>query len=1307
MGESFTHRERLVIRHLTSLVAQRAESEATAAERQKEETYRLSRSFDKESKQLQADLSREEADAAAELTEKTSKVRAKADDEIAAGKKLMESEVGAHNARTNAIWKAAKDKWEEAVWLADTVVESGGSKIRNQYELAKKSLTPKVQDVERIRRAAAELLEAHGHKPLPEVPAPADPPVVSLADFNAARADAVRSLHLLHARVRPVIVRWPIILLFVCVAALAGAAIRIGWPVPSPLPLSHAAVTGGAAALGAAIAMLILRLLLRRRVPRSAASTAQTLARAAYQGHGCLVAAEKQRDDEMAALQARRDSDLNKAKEALALARAEVDRRIQVESVDLKKSHENKISTLEQRLATRVSDLEEERHQRVRAAKWRFEQSLAAATQKRDRALAELSDEVDARLAKAEHAWKSGLETVRAEVSSIATSPEGLPPVWQGAVAEYEAPVDSPTAIRFGQLTIDIGSLPGGLSKNARMQPDGSTSLSLPSFLDLANKASLLVQSSREERESAIAVLRMIMSRLLTGFPPGKVRFTIVDPVGLGRSFAGFMHLADHEPALVSDRIWTDPRHIEQKLTDLTEHMENVIQKYLRNEYATIQDYNAQAGEVAEPYRFLVIADFPVNLTENAAKKLWSIITSGARCGVYTLIAESLDRQLPAYVPLADLERASVRLVRRDGKFVWQEEDFSAWPLTLDPPPDDDSLTKLLNTVGALSKDATRVQVPFEMIAPQEALWPGDSSEEVRLPLGRAGAKKLQQFSLGRGTTQHALIAGRTGSGKSTLLHVLITNLALWYSPDEVEMYLVDFKKGVEFKTYATHHLPHARVIAVESEREFGLSVLRKLDAELTRRGTLFRDAGAQDLAGYRRSGGSGNGSGGKTGHKKLPRILLIVDEFQEFFVEDDKIAQEAGLLMDRLVRQGRAFGMHVVLGSQTLGGAYSIARATIGQMAVRIALQCSESDAYLIMSEDNAAPRLLSRPGEAIYNDASGLVEGNSPFQIVWLPEAKREKYLEAIRTELSRTHRPTPPAAVVFEGNIPAQIATNHLLEGLLREGSAAGTSPRAWLGDAISIKDPTAAVFQRQSGSHLLIVGQQEDSALAMLAVSAVALGASANPSAPARLFVLDASPAEPGQATPLELVSRHIPNSTFGSIRAAAAVVSEVHKLMEARAANDSGHHDPVYLVIYSLHRFRDLRKSDDFSYSSSEDQAKTPSQQFADLLREGPPLGIHILAWTDTVSNVERTLERNSLREFDSRVLFQMSATDSTQLIDSPVAATLGRHRALLYREQLGVPEKFRPYAMPEPEWFTQAGAMLKARAEAPASPRPA
>ena len=292
--------------------------------------------------------------------------------------------------------------------------------------------------------------------------------------------------------------------------------------------------------------------------------------------------------------------------------------------------------------------------------------------------------------------------------------------------------------------------------------------------------------------------------------------------------------------------------------------------------------------------------------------------------------------------------------------------------------------------MGLSSRDSSRVEVPFAHVAPPEAeIWTEDTASELRVPIGRTGATKFQYLAIGKGTCQHALVAGKTGSGKSTLFHVIITNLALWCSPEQVEFYLVDFKKGVEFKCYATHRLPHARVVAIESDREFGLSVLQRVDDELKHRGDLFRQLGVQDVAGYKRAGGT----------EPIPRSLLIIDEFQEFFVEDDRISQTASLLLDRLVRQGRAFGIHVVLGSQTLGGAYTVARTTLGQMVIRVALQCNEADAYLIMDENNPAPRLLSRPGEGIYNDMAGMIEGNSPFQVVWLPDQVRETYLAKVR--------------------------------------------------------------------------------------------------------------------------------------------------------------------------------------------------------------------------------------------------------------------------------------------------------------------
>jgi len=102
------------------------------------------------------------------------------------------------------------------------------------------------------------------------------------------------------------------------------------------------------------------------------------------------------------------------------------------------------------------------------------------------------------------------------------------------------------------------------------------------------------------------------------------------------------------------------------------------------------------------------------------------------------------------------------------------------------------------------------------------------------------------------------------------------------------------------------------------------------------------------------------------------------------------------------------------------------------------------------------------------------------------------------------------------------------------------------------------------------------------------------------------------------------------------------------------------------------------------------------------LREGPPNGVHVVAWADTAVALERTLDRGSMREFDNRVLFQMSATDSSNLIDSPAANKLGFHRALAYSEEQGVVEKFRPYGLPEQGWLQEVKEKL-ARTTAPAA----
>ena len=116
--------------------------------------------------------------------------------------------------------------------------------------------------------------------------------------------------------------------------------------------------------------------------------------------------------------------------------------------------------------------------------------------------------------------------------------------------------------------------------------------------------------------------------------------------------------------------------------------------------------------------------------------------------------------------------------------------DAGAVLLRPDAPPAPPQMAAIVRQVGELSKHMRRVEVSFGRVAPKpDALWTADSRRGIDCPLGRAGATRLQHMRLGSGTSQHVLLAGKTGSGKSTLLHVLITNLALRYAPDEIEFY--------------------------------------------------------------------------------------------------------------------------------------------------------------------------------------------------------------------------------------------------------------------------------------------------------------------------------------------------------------------------------------------------------------------------------------------------------------------------------------------------------------------------------------
>ena len=1186
---------------------------------------------------------------------------------------------------------AAESALEEAVWLADSVYEGNEGRPREEFERTRTeiaTITGDLDDLEmRMRRETRRYRQPRPRAVPLDDRATEESRKQPLAVMRRELPRAQESVERFRRLRLPIVFRGPILVLPAAVLAGAGAGVTHLLGMTEGDDATRGLAIGAAIGFGVfLVATAVLYVIARGEIRRgwepfdrsaglirAAAEVGEESARhARAEAERQLVAT---RDREIESARRRYEPLSGVAMDKARKRLEEIERRLPLNLQLADRARDEAIAEARRLEAAIVEDATRT-HERARDAE------IARHVEEISRIRAEDADTWRSLAAE----WRRGVETDTDRLQQASADLRNRFPGFTDPWWRAWSPADTaPPAIRIGRLEFDRGLVEGGLPDDPRLALDVPRVIEIPAAISLPSRASLQIDCDPGDRAAGLDLLRGTMLRLLATVPPGKARLTIIDPVGLGQNFAGFMHLEDEQPGLVGERIWTEARQIEQKLADITEHMETVIQKYLRNEFESIDAYNEAAGEIAEPYRFLVIADFPANFNEESARRLASILQSGPRCGVFTLLLRDRRGEPPERFDPADLDRHAVTIRSRDGRLVFDAEDLGDLPFRPDPGPPDDLLIEMAHRVGAAARDAGRVEVPFETIAPtDDEFWTRSTTDSVHVALGRAGATRLQEIILGRGTAQHALIAGRTGSGKSTLLHALVTNLACWHSPDEIEFYLVDFKKGVEFKTYATHRLPHARAVAVESDREFGLSVLQGLDQVLTDRGERFRDVGVQDLAGWR----------SKRPEAPMPRILLVVDEFQELFVDDDKVSQDAGLLLDRLVRQGRAFGMHVLLGSQTLGGAYSLNRSTMGQMGVRIALACNEQDSMLILSDDNVAARLLSRPGEAIYNDQGGLVEGNSPFQVCWLPDAVREGYLSKVAA-LAATRESTDRGCIVFEGNAPAPLSGNRPLRAAIEtrpEGRS--TAVPLWLGDAVAIKDPTHATLRRQAGSNLIVVGQQDEHALALVAASVVAAAAGHARSA-FTATVLDGTPADDPNAGLLDAVARHLPHEIARpGFRESGDAILEIGRELARRLEAGETDAPTMLLVVHGLQRFRVLRRAEDDYGFSMDDAPPTPDKVLGAILRDGPEHGIFTVAWADTVGTLERCVDRQSMRSFDQRVMFQVGATDSSTLIDSPAAANLGQNRGLLYLDDRGTIEKFRPWSLPAESWLAGVGRLL-------------
>jgi hypothetical protein len=848
--------------------------------------------------------------------------------------------------------------------------------------------------------------------------------------------------------------------------------------------------------------------------------------------------------------------------------------------------------------------------------------------------------------------------------------------------------VDLPFPERGGDsLDVRIGTLTISSDDLRQVAPDLDWDFAVPAMLPFEQQKAVCISAPAAMREKAVAALESVALRLLMGMAPGGIRLAVLDPaeayVGMARWLPG--------PSTVA----SSASQIEAMLGEIAQHIERAETSPAREEVRSTKNPTSrvrEAGGTLEPCWVIIGLDC-AHLTPRGVQKLHAVIRDGRNCGVYALLHRADRGSQHEREGLQELFSGCTLIAWDTAKtaFTWQDEGLDDCLLHLDALPSDDVVRAALQPVAAAwqEKEAKTAEervskrnafVSFVALLERGNLrdeknwWTGDSTIDFEGLLGLAidgdeiGEPTACRF--GRGA-EHALLAGVTGSGKNNLLNVLITTLAIRYSPEELEFFMIDLKEGVEFQRFARCELPHARVISVSNDPEFALNVLRGLDAEMENRGRLFTASGATNIAEYRK----------KTA-KRLSRILLIVDEAKTLYGGND--SSYALSFFDKMAAKGRSFGLHLLLANQGFSGA-SLRLATIANMGIRLVTKGrGERTAENVLESNNAVLDGLSQY-EAVYNDGQGSKEHNHPCRVPQWTDSDDE-YLQ-------RLARKAPPGfrkPVVFDGHGRPLLSSCSALDGAASP-RAQDAAPRMWLGAPMSLQESVCVEWQRESKQNFLIVDTDEEEATGLIGAAWVSL--------------LDTVAPRVQQFSLLDLgTPRKAWSNALTSIRMAAGQrVIDMQRdalldglgsfagAVDSRTSSRVYDAPPVFLILNGIHRLRELQNATgSFGARMGAAGQRTVSEVLGSILRDGPYVGVHVIAWCDTAENVRRLLEPGKLRgEFGIVAAGrQPEDTLSRSLVGSGKAATIGANRMVLVNSGGDAePCVFRPYGLPEIHWL--------------------
>lgn len=688
-----------------------------------------------------------------------------------------------------------------------------------------------------------------------------------------------------------------------------------------------------------------------------------------------------------------------------------------------------------------------------------------------EEALAHAADEADKALKRDRKGIEANVEELRTAALGVAKkalkmqAPSYLSADWSDNVWLELPTAEAGEWLRVGTVTLGIDKLPMTLPLSAG------------------------VWSVVGSGELFKAFVQNTIARAVAAFDPPRVRVLSYDP-DLSLDLAAFAALRAISQASVPPAI-TSSDDFERALDTLRTDVAAVDDRLTAAGHNSYWSALAAGHPLAEttPLRLLIIGSASSHFTDRGIARLDQLHRLAADRGLLIIESVEVARSIPNN-PTTTITLGSDRAAANSVPGVGWTPD--AWV-------GDRFIRTLSANLVARPRQSLAPTVDFRKIV--EAIqnpWMVEADEAIETVIGiMDGGDLVLRLRAEDPPMPNALIGGAVGQGKSNLLLVLIHSLAAKYSPAELEMVLVDLRDGVEFARLGPTAnspvwLPHVRALGLEFDPDYSLAVLRWVKEQMPLRAKMLQDNGVSKLKEFHTKTGTA-----------MPRLLIVIDEFQRLFEGEDDQAAEAASLLEHIARTGRGFGIHLVLASQAITGIRGLATkadAIFGQFHNRITLKNTPAESQAFLTAHNLAAAELEHRGQAIFNDSLGAIGANRLATVAYA----QPDYLERLQVQLYQQGHGAAPNIFRASGFAlwPTAATSRSVPNGIV-----------ASVGLPIAVEaQPRSLTLTRSPNQALAVVGSTRETAVPVLVRAVVTAAESIGRNA--RLTILDGD--SPGEA-----------------------------------------------------------------------------------------------------------------------------------------------------------------------------------------------